>query len=159
MLFSSFAYCGTCCNKVKQNAPASDRRGGDVCWGNSDYLLFCLYGTRAEGTFLDAGSVCTAWSSKKMFAPKAFSTSLFSMPPRKNASSIRTSHARSVRMTRSWAGAFLAVTSAVRIGTSFAGNSFCIMDSVLRSLANGPSGNGFCAFSCSCLAKASKPYA
>ena len=40
------------------------------------------------------------------------------MPPRKNASSIRTFQALSVRITRSCEGAFLAVTRAVRIGAS-----------------------------------------
>jgi hypothetical protein len=49
-------------------------------------------------------------------------------------------------MTRSWAGAFLAVTSAVRIGARLLSNAFCIADKVFKNLAKGPSGRGFVAF-------------
>ena len=80
-------------------------------------LLFWVYGTVAEGTTLEAASLYVFWSSKKICAPNAFNISVFDMPPRKKDSSIRTFHARSVFITRLCAGAFLLVTSAVRIFT------------------------------------------
>ena len=55
--------------------------------------------------------------------PKAFKNAPFDHPPRKRLSSKRMSQARSVRMTRSWAGAERAVTSAVRIGQASGENS------------------------------------
>ena len=61
------------------------------------------------------------WSSKKMSAPNAFRNGPLSRPPRNSASSMRMSHARSVRTTRSCAGALRAVTSAVRIGARSGG--------------------------------------
>ena len=61
-----------------------------------------------------ADSTCVRWSSKKMSARNARRNSPLSRPPRNSASSIRMFHARSVRITRSCAGALRAVTSAVR---------------------------------------------
>lgn len=45
---------------------------------------------------------------------------------------------RSVRITRSWAGAERAVTSAVRIGQSPSGNSRCNRFNAFRKPLNGP---------------------
>ena len=79
------------------------------------------------------------------------------MPPRKNASSIRIFQALSVRITRSYEGAFLVVTRAVRIGASSLENAPWITDNIFNNFANGPSGNGLLAFSCSCFVIASNP--
>lgn len=78
-------------------APVGNPYGSSVL----SYVFCFLYGTRAEGTFLDAGSVWAVWSSKKIFAPKALSTSLFSIPPKKKTSSVLTFQALSVLTTRS----------------------------------------------------------
>ena len=55
---------------------------------------------------------------KKMSAPNASRNGPLARPPRNSASSRRTPHSRSVRITRSCAGAERAVTSAVRIGAA-----------------------------------------
>jgi len=59
-----------------------------------------------------------SWSSKNISAPKASRTSYFSLPPKKNASSILTFHTFKVLITLSCVGADLAVTSAILIGDS-----------------------------------------
>ena len=79
--------------------------------GSHSIALFFLYGTRAAGTNCEAGPIWVGWSSKKILASNALSISLFWIPPRKKASSIRTFHARSVLITRSCAGALRAVTN------------------------------------------------
>ena len=89
--------------------------------------------------------------------PRSNENVLFSMPPRKNTSSILTFHARRVRMTLSCAGAFRAVTRAVRIGTASLGNLCCMMEMVCSNFAKGPSCRGLFAFSRSCFSKACKP--
>ena len=65
-----------------------------------------------------------------------------SRPPRNNASSIRMFHARSVRITRSCAGALRAVTSAVRIGLVSSGKSAWIRCRPARNSLNGPPVSG-----------------
>ncbi len=114
-------------------------------------------GTWPAGPCLTAESMCVRWSSKKMSAPNAESTSPLSSPPRKNASSMRMFQARSVRITRSCAGALRAVTSAVRIGLLSSGKSDWIRCSADRNSLNGPPDSGSRAASTSLRANASRP--
>ena len=75
----------------------------------------------------------------------------------KNTSSIRTFHARRVRITLSCAGAHLDVTRAVLIGASSAVQFFCSFDSSVRNLANGPALSGLLALRLSFSSNASSP--
>ena len=61
----------------------------------SNYLFFSLniiflFNTFALGTTFEERFKCTSWSSKNISAPKAWSISYLSVPPRKNASSTLT---------------------------------------------------------------------
>ena len=93
-----------------------------------------------------------------MSAPNAARNGPLARPPRNSASSRRTPHSRSVRITRSCAGAERAVTSAVRTGASSpGGNSACISCRADRKLRNGPPDSGSRARWCSCRPNASTP--
>ena len=86
----------------------------------SNYLFFSLniiflFNTFALGTTFEERFKCTSWSSKNISAPKAWSISYLSVPPRKNASSTLTPQRLKVLITLSWVGADLAVTKAVQL--------------------------------------------
>lgn len=70
---------------------------------------------------------------------------------------MRTPHPRRVRTTRSWAGAHLAVTSAVRIGVSVPASSRCKEEITRRKFASGPSFSGQRARLLSLSSKAASP--
>ena len=90
---------------------------------------------------------------------KAASTADFSTPPIKKVSSIITSQARKVRITRSCAGEARAVTNAVRIGEAVLSDLkwVCIKASAFKTGAKGPAFNGLSAFLRSCSSNASMP--